>query len=171
MEALEIYLQILYPALKFNLIMQRKTSTIADVLPSLMMILTKWARMVVPFKYKNLCINLIKAFRHKFEFELNSPIYHVAALFNVSKFFSWQHRPDCKEIFDEGVKNIVAVVEEFCKRKDSALPNSVSTESCVSGSLIDSLDGMFADDDYRDSARSRKKFSKKLQIYQVIYIN
>ena len=51
-EAIEYYIQILLPALTFNLTMQRTGSSISDVLPTLMMILTKWRRMKVPPKYQ-----------------------------------------------------------------------------------------------------------------------
>ena len=41
-EVIETYLQILYPAYQFNLIMQKKISTLADVIPTLMIMFSKW---------------------------------------------------------------------------------------------------------------------------------
>ena len=157
-EALELYLQILYPALKFNLIMQRTTSTIADVLPTLMLMLSKWSRMIVPHRYKNLCINLIKAFRHKFGHELKCPVYNVAALLNVAKLSKWQSRADCQQIRRIAIDNLVKVANAF-RKHEVASPSRERTEQVptssaesVGASVADSLDGMLDDDDYRDPA-------------------
>lgn len=63
---IEMYLQILLPAFHFNLIMQKTTSTIANVLPALHMILSKWTRCAVTGSYKLLCNSLIKVFKFIF---------------------------------------------------------------------------------------------------------
>jgi hypothetical protein len=60
LEVIEQYLQILLPAFQFNLIMQKTSSTIADVLPCLQVILSKWSRFNVTGTYKDLCNSLIK---------------------------------------------------------------------------------------------------------------
>ena len=41
LEEIEFYLQILLPAFQFNLIMQKTRSTIADVLPTLVIMISK----------------------------------------------------------------------------------------------------------------------------------
>ena len=69
LEVLELYLQILQPAFQFNLIMQKSKSSIADVLPALNIMLSKWNRMQVTGVYRQLCDNLIAAFKHKFKDE------------------------------------------------------------------------------------------------------
>ena len=74
LEVLEAYLQILFPALKFNLEMQRTNSTIADVLPTLNFTLSKWNSMKLIGNYRDLCTYLIGAFRHKFKDEINSSV-------------------------------------------------------------------------------------------------
>ena len=157
--ALEIYLQILYPAFKFNLIMQRTTSTIADVLPALKIMISKWSRMIVPTKYQDLCHNLILAFKHKFKHELNCPIYHVAALLNVSKLKAWQTRLDCVEMRRKAIDNLVVVAKEFRKEKSGAeiRVESVSALASRSSSMADSLNGLLQDDDYQDTTLIGKK--------------
>jgi hypothetical protein len=66
--------------------MQRTSSTIADVLPALTICISKLARMKnLSIRYLRLCDNLVKFYKHKFNYEINSPIYNVAALFNVAK--------------------------------------------------------------------------------------
>jgi len=85
LKTIEMYMQILMPAFKFNLLMKRTTSTIADVVPNVIMMLSKWNRMEVGGNYRLLCDSLNNAFKHKFNYELNSPVYAVASLFNISK--------------------------------------------------------------------------------------
>jgi len=65
LEEIEFYLQILLPAFQFNLIMQKTRSTIADVLPTLIIMISKWTRMNVVGKNKLLCNNLTEAFQYK----------------------------------------------------------------------------------------------------------
>ena len=71
-----------------------------------MIMILKWMRMDVPHKYMQLTNNLIKAFKHKFKFEINSPIYCVASLFNVSKLHQRQFRSDCDSLRKMAIENI-----------------------------------------------------------------
>jgi hypothetical protein len=77
LQVIETYIQILKPAYEFNLVMQKTESTIGDVVPSLMIIISKWRRFAVGAPYASLCKLLIKSFEHKFNYELNSDIYKV----------------------------------------------------------------------------------------------
>ena len=85
LKTIEMYMQILMPAFKFSLLMQRTTSTIADVVPNVLMMLSKWNRMEVGGNCSLLCDSLTNAFKHKFNYELNSPVYAVASLFNIKR--------------------------------------------------------------------------------------
>ena len=71
-----------------------------------MIMISKWMRIDVPHKYMQLTNNLIKAFKHKFKFEINSPIYCVASLFNVSKLHQRQFRSDCDSLRKMAIENI-----------------------------------------------------------------
>jgi hypothetical protein len=85
----EKYLQILQPAYEFNLVMQRTKSTISDVIPSLKIMISKWKRMNVSGVYRNLCNLLISAFEYKFQYEVNSNVYHVATVLDSSMLNNW----------------------------------------------------------------------------------
>jgi len=91
-------MKILMPAFIFKLLMQRTASTIADVVPNVLMMLSKWNRMEVGGNYRLLCELLTNAFKHKFNYELNSPVYAVASLFNISKLKEWVTRKGCEEL-------------------------------------------------------------------------
>lgn len=148
-EDIELYLQILLPAFKFNLIMQKTKSTIGDILPTLNIMLSKWNRMEVTGKYKDLCNNLILAFQHKFKFELKSEIYAVAALFNVSKLDMWYKRKDCTEMRTRAIDNIVNTAISFLNNKTTHADAQENLEQTIStSSSVDSLIGMMRDDDY-----------------------
>ena len=151
-EAIEIYLQILLPAFTFNLIMQRTSSSIADVLPSLIIMMTRWSKIVVPEKYKKLCSNLIAAFKHKFKYELASPIYSVATLLNVSELSGWFDGTDCKEIRRSAVDNMVKVATEFLYKKNEILDSQEVISSQASS--VDSMNCFLRDDDCRGNNES-----------------
>ena len=132
--------------------MQRTSSTIADVLPALTICISKLARMKnLSIRYLRLCDNLVKFYKHKFNYEIHSPIYNVAALFNVAKHKHWIKRRDCVYIYDKGCDDIVSAAIEFLNRKN--LTSSASTLSSVSTShsAKDSLDGFYEEDDITDS--------------------
>jgi hypothetical protein len=72
-------------------------------------IISRWKRFDVPQSYRQLCFALIQAFEHKFDYEINSSIYTVAALFNVSKLHTWYNRTDCENIRTKAIGNIIDV--------------------------------------------------------------
>ena len=74
---IDTYIQILQPAYQFNLIMQKSDSVIGDVVPVLLIMLSKWRRFGVGAPYKRFCDLLVAAFLKKFDYELNSDIYKV----------------------------------------------------------------------------------------------
>jgi len=136
----------LTPAFKSNLVWQKTSSTIADIVPNLMVIISKWNRMEVTGTYKLLCNLLVAAFKKKFEFELNSPIYNVASILLVSNLKHWFKRADCVEFRRTGLDNIVPVATGFLERKKSNLNRSSSASGLSTSSSIDSL-GAWNDDD------------------------
>ncbi|RNA27693.1 zinc finger BED domain-containing 4-like [Brachionus plicatilis] len=129
----EYYLQILKPAFYFNLTMQKNKSSIGDVLPALFIMISKWSRMELTGNYRNLADCLISAFRHKFKDEIDSSVYCVASLLNVSKIKIWINRPDCVEIKRKALDNLIQV----------ALNQTASSVS-----TFDSITALERDDDY-----------------------
>ncbi len=91
-----------------TLIMQKDKSSIADVLPSLEIMLSKWARMELYGEYNVLRNHLIAAFKHKFSYEIKSSIYSVAALLNISKLNIWYDRKDCLYIRKSANLNLLS---------------------------------------------------------------
>ena len=88
--------------------MQKDKSSIADVLPSLEIMLSKWARMELYGEYNVLRNHLIAAFKHKFSYEIKSSIYSVAALLNISKLNIWYDRKDCLYIRKSANLNLLS---------------------------------------------------------------
>jgi len=66
---IDTYLQFLLPAFQFNLVMQKTSSTIGDVVPTLHIIISKWKRYDLPQSYRQLGFAFIE---NKFSYELNS---------------------------------------------------------------------------------------------------
>lgn len=118
LETIELYMQILLPAFKFNLVMQKTSCSIADVVPNLLIMISKWNRMELTGVYKNLCNLLIAAFKHKFAYEMNSTVYSVASLINVSKLSAWLSRNDCIQFRQLGIQSVVPVAISFLEKKN-----------------------------------------------------
>ena len=77
---LEIYLQILYPVYQFSF---------------------------VDGDFKLLCSYIIAALNYKFNYELNTNYYCVAALLNISKLHNWASRvADCSFIIETAFEKI-----------------------------------------------------------------
>jgi hypothetical protein len=146
-ETIEYYLQILYPALKFSLILQRTTSTIADVLPAFNLMISKWEKMIelseLGSRYKFLCRLLIEAFNKKFAIEINCPIYNVASLLNVAKMDIWLNRLDCRNIKELALPNINAVCDLFIYENIELITRKESATL----TRKDSMDEFFEEDD------------------------
>ena len=83
-DEIETYLQILFPAFQFSLIMQKNYSSIADVIPALKIMFSRWNRMQVFGYAKAFCTSLINWHKKKFAYELNSDVYKTASLLNTS---------------------------------------------------------------------------------------
>ncbi|CAF0789124.1 unnamed protein product [Brachionus calyciflorus] len=148
LEIIETYLQILLPAFQMNLIIKKSKSTTADIFPTLNIILSKWNRMNVEGNYRVLCNNLISAFKHKFKDELNSSIYKVASLLNISKLKTWIQRPDCSDFRSDGLRDLCLVAINFLKVEKSKNSCSNFDTTLSSSSNCDSISGMYKDDDY-----------------------
>jgi hypothetical protein len=75
------YIEVLKPAYKFNIRMQSNTATISDVIPYLLKMFCYWNKQIksdtVTASCKKLCRLLIKDFKDRFDYELNSILYQV----------------------------------------------------------------------------------------------
>ena len=75
------YLKILKPAYLFNLNLQRNSSTIAEVVPSILKIINIWQKIAnnsgVSKSIKSLCEILISQVEKRFNYEMTSDIYQV----------------------------------------------------------------------------------------------
>ena len=78
----ETYLQILAPAYRVSLGFQKNTSTIADVIPSILKLQSVWEKMNLSPTPKRFCNLLILTTQLKFDFEFNSDAYMVSYRFN-----------------------------------------------------------------------------------------
>ena len=136
LEVIECYMQILLPAFNFNLIMQKNSSTIADVLPNIMILISKLTRMDVSGNYKSLCNYLISAFKHKFKYELNSNVYSVASLLNVSKLNLWIKRSDCAKIRRSAIENLIIVAQNVLNEKETT-SDTIQSQTIQSASSSD----------------------------------
>ncbi len=74
---IETYLQILLQSYLTNVGMQTNSSSIADVIPSVIRMIYVWEYMDLNQDSRLFCNYLLQCLKGKFNFELNSPIYQV----------------------------------------------------------------------------------------------
>ena len=89
---LEFYLTLLMPSYKFSLYHQRNNSNIGHTVPSVELLIAKYEKLSKDPKKKQFCNNIIKNFKHKFKFELDSNIYAAATLLDIGKIKDWNNK-------------------------------------------------------------------------------
>lgn len=77
LETIETYLQILAPAYRVSVGLQKTSSTIADIIPSVQGMIRSWKTFVLSGDPKRLCRLLIITTENKFKEELESNIHKV----------------------------------------------------------------------------------------------
>jgi hypothetical protein len=88
-QKIELYLQILLPAYRLSTILQSTKSSIGDVIPLLLILIDTWKRMSLTGASKQFRDYLVKAFEHKFSYELDSNVYLSAAVLEASGLVCW----------------------------------------------------------------------------------
>jgi len=73
----ESYIELLKPAYLVNIGFQSNSGSIADVVPNILNLLNELKRLKKTTKHHDLCVSLINQIKHRFKYELNSPIYRV----------------------------------------------------------------------------------------------
>ena len=85
LKTIEMYHQILAPAYRVSLGFQKNSTSIAETIPYVLILIEKWKSLVLPLEPTKLCQLLISCLKSKFHCELNSPTYQV--LIFCSKMF------------------------------------------------------------------------------------
>ena len=114
-EEIEKYIQILLPKYIFTNDAQSNKASIACIIPSILSIIhANLDRIVLSDEDQNLFRNnLICFLKQKFEFELTSKIYLVAALLNVETLKEWMDRTYYKAYIARGLECLLEVVKIF----------------------------------------------------------
>ena len=114
-EEIEKYIQILLPMYIFTNDIQSKTSNISCIIPSLLSIIyANLDRMVLAdANQSEFRDNLIYFIKQKFEYEMNSKVYLVAAILNVETLAEWRDRSYAKAYFKKALDSIFEVTKMF----------------------------------------------------------
>ena len=142
LRTLEIYYQILQPLYQFNVFIQRSDSTIADVIPMLLLTIHSFLERLdleMEDDAKKFVENLIFHLKRKFQPELNSGVYYSAAILNVSKLSAWINRTFSSEYVKKSFKTLPNTVAMFMKREqnttkdaDKSRENLISSQNVIS---------------------------------------
>jgi hypothetical protein len=83
LKTIEIYLQILAPAYRVSVGLQKTSSTISDILPSILALGSMWEKMELEGDPKRLCRMLVLSLNNKFKSERESNIVKVYYCFKI----------------------------------------------------------------------------------------
>ena len=169
LEAIETYMQIFQPAYLFTLIVQKTSSTIGEIVPLLNIMISKWQRAIVNGNYKVISENLIRTFKRKFDYELKSPIYLVACIFNTSKIGLWIKRKDCLYILLDGLKQIPNVFKDFEKASKKNTPNINQRSFSSNKENDDAMSSFLNDQSYENEQPTQISNDLKIAAEVVIF--
>jgi hypothetical protein len=85
LQTIETYHQILAPAYRVSLGFQKNSTSIAETIPYVLMLIERWKKLDLPAVPMKLCQLLIACVKNKFNSEINSPTYQV--LFSKSLYY------------------------------------------------------------------------------------
>ena len=117
---IENYIKVLKPAYELSTTLQLDLSSICDVVPSLVNLMTYWETLVVPEEPKNLCYKLIAIMKIKFKYELTSCCYKAAPLLKIANIKWWMDKPHGKKIISEGLHSLKEAYKLLCYHAKSA---------------------------------------------------
>ena len=137
------YLQILLPFYLFSNDLQSNHANISVVVPTLAALIEANLEQMVledpnQDKFRNDLIDFIKL---KFDFELNSKIYQVAALLNVGNLNAWRYRSFGKPYYESAKKHLIDVLKLFNEKKVLPPTSSSSNNSAASKEAMEEGSG------------------------------
>ena len=118
---IDFYLELLLPCYRFTLLNQRKRSHIGDLIPALTILKKQYQYFAkADPKKKIFSENLISNIDKKFEYELNSGVYAVAAILNTPKLSQWYQYKSSSSIIERALLSMPQVTEDFKKENKSS---------------------------------------------------
>jgi hypothetical protein len=143
-EEIEKYLQLFLPLYIYTNDIRAVEANISQVVPSILLIIYgNLDRMVIndinQNYFKN---NLIYFLKSKFDYELSSPVYLVAALLNVNRLNDWRTRSFGKEYFQKSIDSLLDVLLFFDARVEISNPNQSDDEISEESNEAIRLDGV-----------------------------
>jgi hypothetical protein len=145
LKELEIYYQILLPLFKMNIIFQRTDSTIGEVVPLLLLTIHGVLdRLDLDDPAKKLCELLIEHLKIKFNYELNSKVYAVAAALKTDQSFI--HGISVlldKFFFNNALDNLCEVFLMFEKNKNNSSELQANSNPLVNNSINREIENMY----------------------------
>ena len=151
-EVCESYIQVLLPAYQFSLLVQKSKSSIGDVIPALLVTISKWEKMKLGGNLSLLVNYIIQEFKRKFDFELNSEIYNAAAILETSKLHHWHQRSFSMPHLKIGFS---ALTNLAISMRHSRINDHIEPEEAVNDQTFDAFECF-----YKHSSPVKNNFSE-----------
>jgi hypothetical protein len=143
---LSIYFQILYPLYKMNLVFQCTDSSIAEVVPLILLtihgLLERMDLQDPAAEFRDLLVHHLKA---KFNYELNSKCYNIAAILKTSKLHTWIGRSFGREYFKKALNEISEVYLIFHDMNQTRNSTVKTKEPLVNTQMTQETDRVYSD--------------------------
>jgi hypothetical protein len=109
--------------------MQKNASSIGNVNVSLILMFDERDTMVLNGEQTRLCELLINAHKKKFQFELNSNVYKVASILNVSDLYIWYKSRLFKDYVSSALSSLTSVIYEINEQSNLADAKTANEEA------------------------------------------
>jgi predicted DNA-binding ribbon-helix-helix protein len=158
------------PAYQFSLLLQMSNTHIGEFFSGLLWLFSTWKSMRVRGDAHTLKLNLIAAFKQKFNYELESKFYRVAALLHVSQLQNWYINPANDSYVKNADDAIEEVVFKLVRSNKEEMPTQSETQSLTKSGTSDSIQsekaGFFKKN--KQKATGNQKKSKTNELVQNI---
>jgi len=175
---IEFYIELLLPAYRFTLLHQRNKAQIGEVIPSVNLIIKKYEQFAKNDKKKKpFCEALIKHIKIKFDYELNSNIYAVAAYLDSTQISEWSNKSFATELKQKARNALPDIANEMLLTRDESVsvastPKDLTQKSENENLFSNYFDLSDSDSDIApDMSNKMIKLKEEIDRYNIIVNN
>ena len=126
---IEFYIELLLPAYRFTLLHQRTAANIAEVVPTLQMLIKKYEQFAKDTKKRPFSEALIKHIKVKFEYEFESNIYAVAAYMDTTQLHDWSSRSFAVPLLLKAKNSLQEIANEMLFTRSQPVTEAADLET------------------------------------------
>ena len=164
---IEFYIELLLPAYRFTLLHQRNAANIGEVVPTVQMLIMKYEQFTKDKKKKPFSEALVKYIRIKFQYELDSNVYAVAAYLDTTQLHDWNNRSFAAELIHKAKTSLEDIANEMIFKRtqpQSPTDEAANVQTNTNKSEPELFSNYFALDDSDDEPAIKTNTLVKLRV-------